>query len=187
MNIEQLEGYNKKDKTISVVDVCKKGLLIILPCFIIGIALYYIIYGWYDWSKQPWTDYFINAGIFIVGFVIHEGIHYLLNYIYSDKDKSSVVFGSDSNYLKTYCYTTKAITIKQYKLQLFLPLLITGIIPYLIGIIVGSFHMVIASSCLIGMCGVDVKLLLMFRKEKNDSYIVQEDKEDIYGGIVYSK
>ena len=92
-----------------------------------------------------------------------------------------------SNYLKTYCYTTKAITIKQYKLQLFLPILITGIIPYLIGIIVGSFHMVIASSCLIGMCGVDVKLLLMFRKEKNDSYIVQEDKEDIYGGIVYSK
>ena len=82
MDIEQLEGYNKEDKTISVVDACKKGLLIILPCFIIGIALYYIIYGWYDWSKQPWTDYFINAGIFIVGFVIHEGIHYLLNYIY---------------------------------------------------------------------------------------------------------
>lgn len=187
MNIEELEGYNKEDKTISVLDICKKGLLTIIPVMIIGIALYYIIYGWYDWSKQPWTDYFINAAIFIVGFVIHEGIHYVLSYIYSGKDKSSVVFGSDSNYLKTYCYTTKALTIKQYRTQLLLPLLVTGVIPYLIGIIIGSFHMVIACSCLIAMCGVDVRLLLMFRKEKSDSYIVQEDREDIYGGVVYSK
>lgn len=187
MNIEELEGYNKKDKTISVSKICKKGFFTILPAFVIGIVLYYIIHGWYDWSKQPWTDYFINLAIFVVGFVIHEGIHYVLSYVYSDKDKSSIVFGTDSNYLKTYCYTTKALTIKQYRTLLLLPLLITGLLPYLIGIIIGSFHMVIASSCLIGMCGVDVSLLLMFRKEKSNSYIVQEDREDIYGGVVYSK
>ena len=74
-----------------------------------------------------------------------------------------------------------------YKLSKLLPLLITGIIPYIIGIITNNFHLSVASAALIGMCGVDIATLIMMRKEKNTSYIVNDYDDSKYGGIIYEK
>lgn len=189
MKKEELEMKNleKKDITIPIEKACKRGFLTILPIFILLIAGYYLINGWYDWSIQPWRDYFTIVGIFIVGFVIHEFIH-AVGWAYNSEGKwKSIRFGYDYNYLKTYCDCTEAIKVGTYKLFKILPLFITGIVPYLIGIITGNFHLSIAGSCLVAMCGVDLILVIMFRKVSNNSYIICNDNPSIYGGEIYSE
>lgn len=189
MKVELLEenGYKSRENLISIEKICKRGFIIALPTFLILVALYYLIYGWYDWSIQPWKDYFVGITIFIVGFLLHELIHALV-WAFSSEDKwKSVRFGYDLNYLKPFCNCSEAVTVGRYKLSKLLPLLITGIIPYIIGIITNNFHLSVASAALIGMCGVDIATLIMMRKEKNTSYIVNDYDDSKYGGIIYEK
>lgn len=183
----ELKNLKKKDVTIPIEKACKKGFLTILPIFIVLIAGYYLIHGWYDWSLQPWKDYFIVVAIFIAGFLIHELIHALGWAKNSEGKWKSIRFGYDPNYLKIYCDCTEAIKIGTYRLFKILPIFITGLIPYLVGIIIGSFHLSIAGACLVAMCGVDLILVIMLKNENKDSYIICKDNPSIYGGEIYSQ
>lgn len=187
MNKEKLQGYDKEQKIVMVEKAIKQGFLIIIPFVLILIGIYYIKYGWYDLTKHPWVDYFKVMGIFFVGFAIHELLHGLLYIIFTEQRKESLSYGYDPNYLKPYCNCLEPITIKQFRIVKILPLVVTGIIPYIIAIVSGNFHLVISSAFLVGLCGVDVYILILTRKVENTSFIVSSDNESEYGGIIYNR
>lgn len=189
MKVEKLEekGFISKEKTIKIEAACKGGFLIILPIVILMIGAYFLINGGYDITVQPWTDYFIIAGMFIGGFAIHEFLHGITWVIVSEDKWKSIRRGLDINYMKPYINCEEAVKVSEYRIQKLLPVIITAIIPYIIAIITGNYHLAIASSFLFGMCGVDLKILLLLRKENKNSYIINHYDDSIYGGIIYDK
>ena len=184
MKKDDLMNYEKKDISIAVEKLCKKGFFIILPIVAILLGAYYFIHGWYDWSVQPWTDYFIIMGMVIVGYAIHEFIHALGWVKYSEGKWKSMVYGYDPNYLKPYLHPVEGIKIKQYIIIKILPLIITGLIPYIIGMALGNFHITVGGICLIGMCGVDIATVIKLMKEDKDNYILSNDNPSKYLGWV---
>lgn len=177
-----LEKYNKKELTMTVEKVCKKGFITIIPIILIGFAIYYLIRGGYNILETPWKDYFTVMIYFIIGFVLHELIHGIVWGRVSEGGFKSADFGYDPNYAKPYCNPTEIITMKQFKIGKVMPLIITGILPYLISIIIVSFHLMIASLLLIGLCGVDIVILKMIFKEENTTLVMNHEKH--YGCIV---
>ena len=186
MLIDELKQKNleEKDKTIKVESVCIKGFLIVFPLVVIGIVAYILIKGGANaMIEAPWTTYFLIMLVFAIGFAIHEGIHFITLLAFSKKGKKSVYYGFDPDYLKPYIKTNEAITISQYRILKVLPLIITAIIPYIISYFIGSFILGCASMLLLGMCGVDILLLLRTIGEKGNSYCTFD--EYCYGMKVY--
>jgi len=177
-----LEKYNKKELTMTVEKVCKKGFITVIPIILIGFAIYYLIRGGYNILETPWRDYFTVMIYFIPGFILHELIHGIVWGRVSEGGFKSADFDYDPHYAKPYCNPTEIITMKQYKLGKVMPLIITGILPYLISIMIGSFHLMIASLLLIGLCGVDIVILKMISKEKDTALVMNHEKD--YGCIV---
>lgn len=177
-----LDKYSQKEVTMTVEKACKKGFITVIPIMLIGFAIYYLIRGGYNILETPWKDYFIVMTIFIAGFILHELIHGLVWGKVSEGGFKSAEFGYDPNYLKPYCNPTEVMTMKEYKLGKALPLIITGILPYLIAIIIGSFHLMIASLLLIGLCGVDIVIIKMIYKEKNTTLVINSEYD--YGCTV---
>lgn len=177
------KGYKETENKVSIETACKKGLIIVLPIIILLVIIYVLVRGGYDFFANPWKDYFIVFGIFIVGFILHELIHILSFKLLGEKGKYE--FSFDNNYLKPYCRSEEPIKVNIYRTCKGLPLLITGIIPYCISIITGSMLLMIASVILIGFCGVDIYILLGLTKVKGDSYIL--DDEYSYGYRILKK
>lgn len=189
MKIEKLEenGYESKENTIKIEKVCKGGFLIILPIVILMIGGYFLVNGVYDITVQPWTDYFIIVGFFVVGFLIHEFLHVIVWVICSEDKWKSLRYGLDINYMKPYINCEEAVKVNQYRIQKVLPVIITSIIPYIVALIIGNYHLAVASALLFGMCGVDLRVLILLRKENKDNYIVNDIDDGLYGGIIYLK
>ena len=176
-----LEKYSQKELIMTVEKICKKGLITVIPIMIIEFLIYYFIRGGYDILQTPWRDYFTVMGFFILGFILHEIIHGVVWSISSEGGYKSVAFGYDPNYLKPFCNPTEVITMKQYRIGKALPL-ISAILILLISIILCSFHLMIASLLLTGLCGVDLVILMMIIKEKNTALVINSEYD--YGCIV---
>ncbi|MBU5487903.1 DUF3267 domain-containing protein [Clostridium sp. MSJ-8] len=184
MKKEDLKEFSTKENIIKTSKLCKQGFIIVLPVFILMIASYYLIYGWYDWSVKPWTDYFIIVAICVVGMIIHEGIHLVFSLKNCNFKFNKILVAYDAECAKPCIKCKEAVLMSDYLIQKVLPVIVTAIIPYIIAIVTGNFHLVIASAVLFGMCGVDIKLFFIFRKEDKNSYILDDD-EDRYGGKIF--
>ena len=184
MKREEMMKKEKRDISVPVEKMCKRGFFTILPIVILLIGSYYYVHGWYDWGVQPWTDYFIVMGTFLLGFAIHEFIHTLGWVINSEGKWKSIEYGYDINYLKPYVHPTEGIKISKFRIIKILPLILTGIIPYAIGMAIGSFHLTMASVGLIGLCGVDIVTIFLLRKEKSNNYILSNDNPSRFLGWI---
>lgn len=184
MKREEMMKKEKRDISVPVEKMCKRGFFTILPIVILLIGSYYYVHGWYDWGVQPWTDYFIVMGTFLLGFAIHEFIHALGWVINSEGKWKSIEYGYDINYLKPYVHPTEGIKISKFRIIKILPLILTGIIPYAIGMAIGSFHLTMASVGLIGLCGVDIVTIFLLRKEKGNNYILSNDNPSRFLGWI---
>ncbi len=185
MNKKQLlkNGYKEIHDEITIEKASKGGFFIVLPIIIALAIIYLLINGGHNFLVSPWRDYFKVAIIFIIGFAIHEGLHILLFKNISRNGRYE--FSLDPNWMKPYVRGEEPIKIVSYKIFKGVPLLVTGIIPYVISLFVADILLMIASILLIGMCGVDIYKLIKLRKIKGDSYIL--DDEYTHGHIIFTK
>lgn len=184
MNKEKLNlsKYTKKELAMSLEKVSKKGIIFVFFADLVAFILYFFIRGGYNFLKTPWSDYFTVMGIFIGGFILHELLHAIVWRVACEDGFKNVNFGFDPVNLKPYCKPTEVITINQYRLGKVLPLIITGIAPYLVSLIISSFLLMLGSLLLIGLCGIDIVILLSIAKVKNKALVIDDEYD--YGCIV---
>lgn len=167
--------FTDKEIKISIIEICKNGIIIsILPMTILFL-IYYFIRGGYNVLLSPWTTYFATVGIFIVLFALHEFVHGLMYYIYNNRDFKSIYFGTDEEYLKPYCKCNKLIDIDKFILNRMAPLVISGVIPYIFSLIFGNFFLMLGSLLAILACGADIVLVMELKKHKEIKKIKDND------------
>jgi len=86
---------------------------------------------------------------------------------------------------KPYCSATEPIKIKRYIISLFVYILITAIVPYIIAFIVGDFMFVLASFITVIWASGDILLLFKLLKKNGNNYIIDIDCVLYYK--IYSK
>lgn len=165
---------------ISIIDALKKAMIIVVPIDIILFFIYYFTRGGYNILSKPWSVYFIVVLISIVGFAIHEILHGIILSFYSKKSFKDIEYGTDEEFLKPYCICKVGISVKEHKINRIIPIIATGLMPYIIALITSNFFLMIGSLVLICFCGIDLIVVLRLRREKNETIITDETREAGY-------
>ncbi len=129
---KEIEEYTMRMRTVTLISI-----LLLIP--LTAIILYPFILIWdyetFKSGKEIFNDYFLY--ILIGGIIIHELLHGLTWGYFATNGLKSIKFGVKWKFLTPYCHCKEPLKVKHYKIGGAMPLIIMGIIPSIIGLIIG--------------------------------------------------
>ncbi|RLD65380.1 MAG: DUF3267 domain-containing protein [Bacteroidetes bacterium] len=162
------------------------GIVFLLPVVLLfGIPFYFL---WHQSIDIHNEIQFLRANVFwillvlVIGIAIHELLHGLAYLILTKGDFKNISFGILWKDLTPYCHYSQVISVKQYRIAVLLPGVITGLFPLVIALLNGSFPTLILGMLFtLGAIG-DLVILWIIRKEKSNTMI--KDHPDKIGCII---
>lgn len=130
------------------------------------------------WNLEWWDIIVIIAGYFVL-IAAHEALH-ALAMIVSGAKPSTVRFGFIPKQLMFYCTTATPLTRNRYFFVLLLPVLLTGIIPWIAATVWLNFPYVFLFSALISGAGGDAVMLSSVARLKKSMLILDHPEAPAY-------
>jgi hypothetical protein len=174
----ETEGLIKRDVTISFWKANLYAIISVLPIFIILYFLYSFI-----WAEPAISFNFPYWLFYLIGVVIHELIHGLYAMKFSKQGMKSIKFGFAWKTLTPYCHCKEPLTARDYRIVLLSPLIILGIIPTIIGLIIG--HNGIYGFGLLFILAAGGDLIIFWKLRNENKNILVLDSPDKCGCIIY--
>jgi hypothetical protein len=133
----------------------------------------------YKLGKELFMDHFL---IYLLGgAIIHELLHGFTWGVFASKGLKSIKFGVKWKLLTPYCHCKEPLRVKHYKIGGAMPLIIMGIIPLIIGLIIGHGGILSFGIFFTWAASGDIIALFMLHGLDNDIYI--SDHPDKMGFI----
>ncbi len=163
---EGTEEYTMKmgiANLISIVMIIPIAVIIVIPFILI-----------WDFARfQNGLEILVDDAIiyFLGGIIVHELLHGLVWACFSPNRFKSIKFGVKWKYLAPYCHCTEPLKVKHYKIGIVMPLIIMGLIPSLIGLIIG--HGAIFAFGFIAICVAsgDILGLYLLKNLESNAYV----------------
>ena len=165
----------RKEYTLSITKMNWYSVLMIIPITAILLTPFVLIWGFeLFWSaRKEFFDLFLY--VFVFGIVLHEFLHGLTWSFFTKKGFKSIKFGI--NGITPYSHCKEPLKVKHYKLGGVMPLIIIGIIPAIIGIIIGSGLLLWLGLFFTITAGGDIISLFMLRSFDSNAYVQDHPKE----------
>jgi hypothetical protein len=187
-----MENYNKfLPEDYQQNEIKPNGIVANILGFVIFIILaplfgfiYYQIWGTFgfEFVDIPVMQRIINSliviSILVAFLLVHEMIHGIYWSKYTDA-KINVILKS----LYRVCYCDEPIKIKNYIIGLIMPAVILGMIPLIIGMIIGNIIVFGFGILFIVVGADDFMVIYLLRKENKNNWVKDMDKT--IGFIVY--
>ncbi|MBO7177937.1 MAG: DUF3267 domain-containing protein [Clostridia bacterium] len=164
-------------KQLIYVDLKKVNFLSIISFIIplaIGGVLKFTLFNQIKYGLGFW-DYLIVFALCPILFALHEGVH-AIAFLIGGAPKTSIRFGAIPKKMILYCTTSEPIKPVAYKISLLAPLVVLGIIPYIISTIILSFPYLILFSIMISGAAGDVMMLYRLTGLKKVKLILDHPK-----------
>ena len=174
----QTENLGKKDVSISFWSTNIYAIIIGLPIFIIFYFLYFLI-----WGKLEIPYKFPYWLIYLIGVVIHELIHGLFAIKFRKQGIKSINFGISWKLITPYCHCKEALFVKDYRIVVLAPLIILGVIPGIVGLVIGLSFIYSFGIIFILAAGGDLLIIWKIRNESRNSLAL--DCSDKCGCEIY--
>lgn len=168
---ETVKSENKKIEEYTMGFGTANLLAVILAIPILAINLIPFVLIWdYDTFKTG-KDIFMDYFLIIIagGIIIHELLHGLTWGYFAANGMKSIKFGI--KWLTPYCHCKEPLKVKHYKIGGAMPLIIMGIIPSIIGLIIGHGLILTFGIFFTWAAGGDIIALYMLRKLDNNIYV----------------
>ncbi|MHC1682296.1 MAG: DUF3267 domain-containing protein [Clostridiaceae bacterium] len=169
------------DKTFSLKKANIIGIIILIPMFITFFLIYHSLYS----NKVDSYNILHAVIIVILGIIAHEFIHGFVWHFYCEEKWKNIKFGFDKKTLSPITSCSEVLPINGYRLGTLSPFLITGVLPYIIGLTLNNATLVYASILLMCSAAGDFMILFTIMKEKGSSLVI--DHETLCGCTVYRK
>ena len=175
-----VEGYVAEQKTISLVWGNVLAVLLIALAASVGFALMYVLWGGIHFN--PMGMLLFSAGM-LIGIVVHELVHGITWLVMLKKSFSHLSFG----FMKgcAYCHIDVPMEKRSSVVGALMPLLLTGLLPWLAGIVANSWVWMMIGAVMIGGAAGDIMIVRALRHEAS-STLVYDHPSDI-GCYVYHK
>lgn len=121
------------------------------------------------------------GGLFVVGVIVHEGIHGL-GYWWGGAAWSEIEFGVDWSGGAPYAHCTAPLRCGAYRWAIALPGLVLGASPLALGLLIGHWGMTLFAFAMLAGAGGDVLLLWMLRGLPRDAWV--QDHPEKMGALV---
>jgi hypothetical protein len=172
-----LNEFPESDKVIEIdlPKVAKSSLIITVVAALSLWALKIIIERDFTFSLGLWT-----VVLFIVGYILliilHELFHLLGFRVFGGVPWRKMIIGVNLKMGIAYATTDQLMTNRAIRKALLLPFWMTGILPAIIGLFIGSGLLVSLSALLIGGAAGDFAMNKELRKLPDD-WVVKDDPE----------
>ena len=184
------QGYIEKDLTLSETKANLVGSLYGLLLGLPFVIVYNIV------NRETFNHFFDNFLEFnlllylvalILGIVIHECLHGLTWSLFAKSGFKSIEFGVIWQSLNPYCTCKEPLNKTQYILGSFMPCLVLGIIPSIIGIVTANGWLFVLGFIMITAAGGDLLIIkeLLQTNLKEDALI--QDHPTKIGLVVFEK
>lgn len=174
-----LTPEHNKEFTLSITKVNLYSLIMIIPLTAIYLIPFIIIWNYktFETGRKEFMHLFLY--LFVFGIIIHELLHGFTWALFTKKGFRSIRFGL--NGLTPYCHCKEPLKVKHYRLGGAMPLIIMGIIPSVIGIIIGNGLYLSIGIFFSWTAGGDIISLYMLRNfDKNIEVSDHPDKMGFY-------
>lgn len=181
------EHYEREEKTVSMLKANLGAVILTVPVALICFSFYSFFYGTPNILQNGIFGYYYGlmevTGYFVVFTVLHELIHGFIWHFYCDGGWKSIRFGFIVRLLTPYCHCKEPLLVRQYRRGTIAPLLLTGILPYIISLLLGSTILMFASLLMIVGAGGDMLILLLLSRAQPDELV--QDHPRMCGCILY--
>ena len=175
------EGYSRTDLTVSMGKATRFSIILLIPLFIIGYGLYYLVNGSLDISSINVLLFII---VFVVGIVVHELIHGVCWSFFTPHHFKDVKFGVLMSSLTPYCTCLVPLKKEQHLFGTVMPLILLGIIPMAVGIAIGDPTVMFIGFMMAGSAAGDIMIIqksLGYKSKANETVYMDHPTE---AGIV---
>ena len=156
------QGYKRNDLNISIVKANLFVLLLAIPVTAIGVLL----------------------------FVAHELIHGLTWSVFAEHHFKDIDFGFMKEYLTPYCTCATPLTKRHYIWGALMPCIVLGIIPVLLGILLGSGLLFWIGIVMTLSAGGDLMIVwkvMRYKKQEGSEEILIYDHPTQAGSVIFEK
>jgi hypothetical protein len=154
---------NKRDLSISMARANFAVLFTSIPVALLQFLLFVMLHGM-DNLATMWGSALLIA--VLLGVVVHELIHGLSWVIFGHKPFSAIKFGFQWKTITPYAHLKEPVEVNAYRMGGFMPGLILGIVPYLLGILFGDGNLFWFSLVHTAAAGGDWLILWLIRNVK---------------------
>lgn len=139
-------------------------------------------------QDAPWdfySKYFIFMALFVIGIVAHELVHGLTWAHYASKGWKTISFGVMWKMLTPYCHCDEPLQVRPYCIGALMPCLVMGIVPWMIGLCVGSLMLTTFGVLFIAAASGDILIVWELRNEPAHATVLDHPTEA--GCIIYKE
>lgn len=179
------QGYTRHDLTIGMGKASWIAIFLLIPLFIAGYGLYYLVH-----HKIEMTGF--NGATFLIVFllltVVHELIHGISWSIFTPNHFKDIAFGIMMPYLSPYCTCMAPLTKPRHIFGTVMPLILLGIVPAVIGIAAGIPMVLLMGLLMIDIATGDILIILKILAYKTSAKdVVYMDHPTDAGGVIFER
>lgn len=178
--LPQIEGYEPVQRTISMLAANIWAVVLMVVTIVIGLIA---VKGLHPEAPLSAVDVLWFVPMLLVGIVVHELIHGITWILLVKERFSHLSFGLMAG--GVYCHIDVPMTKRNYVIGALMPGLLTGLVPWLAGIVVGSWLWTLLGAVMIGAAMGDIMIVRAIRKETPDTLVY--DHPSLGGCYVYRK
>lgn len=115
--------------------------------------------------------------IVLLAMVLHESLHALAWLVLTKGDYKNISFGVIWRNITPYCHYAKTVTIREYRIALIAPGILTGFIPFVISLFLGSFPLLFFALLFTFGAAGDFIILWLIRNEKSTAQVKDHPDE----------
>jgi hypothetical protein len=156
------------EKREVIIDMNKANVFAIVMFVAVGVVLcglFRLIWGrWTDGESLMGDSIIILIG-FIVAIVVHELIHGITWSFFAPRGLRGIKFGIMKKYYNPYCHCSDPLPRNGYLWGALMPGIVTGLIPAVVALAIGSFVLLVFSVIMISAASGDLMIALLALKE----------------------
>ncbi|MCR4657018.1 MAG: DUF3267 domain-containing protein [Lachnospiraceae bacterium] len=179
------QGYTRHDLTINMGKANLFAVLLLIPLAVIGFGLYYLVNHGLEWRR---INFLILLVALIMLIVAHELIHGLSWSLFTPGRFKDVEFGILRSSLTPYCACLVPLKKAHYFFGSVMPLVILGIIPMIIGIVIGNPLILFLGIIMADSAAGDLMIIARLLGYKSSAEeIIYMDHPTQAGGVVFER
>ena len=156
------------EKREVIIDMNKANVFAIALFVVVGAVLsglFLLIWGRLTDGESLFGNGFLFIIGLIVAIVVHELIHGITWSFFAPRGLRGIKFGIMKKYYNPYCHCSDPLPRNGYVWGGLMPGIITGLIPAIVALAIGSFPLLVFSVTMISMASGDLMIVLLALKE----------------------
>ncbi len=164
-----------KDVSVPLESIIQSAKWITLMLLLVPLAVYWLLHGFqhmFNFGMPRLQVVLILLAAFLMGIVIHEGLHAIGWMTFGRFSWREIRFGIDTKTLSPYTHAQVHMTATAYRIGAAIPGIITGLLPALVGIVLADGMVTLFGATMLSAAVGDVLVLWIIRDVPGNALVL---------------